>query len=429
MSGRKLFPPRGGAAAKPPRQKATTPEETIAPPSTPSVNYDDLHDPYEPKTCFNPQFLWKKKPKIASVDVASVGNASDTLVSVVVDAPRNSSNSSQSTSPETSTVGGKIRCSGRELHELAKATLNAGDYTQALDYFEAILSAQLSRFGPLHPSVGAAMHNVGVCRLRMNQPQLAANLFQEAIQIREATLGPSHIEVAASLSKLGTAHAALKQFEDAYRAIRKALRIAQDQLGYVHKTTAQMLCHLACFYFESGELYAAQATFQDAYEIYKAIWPTALDRDTCMAQMTDTLCNIGSIQNKRKRYKESIQTFSEALDLQMGIFGIDHARVIATLDNLAYAYSKNKEYEKSLSCYKKMFKSQSKNEFTQACVDTFRKQVVMLEKLKQQDEAIEVAKDTLRLAKVMLPRNDPMIACIKDVLEDLLKKRKKTAAI
>jgi len=75
--------------------------------------------------------------KVSAVDVASVGNASDTQISV-------------------------HNLSGREMHEKAKMAFNAGDYAAALPMFESILSAQVRRFSPLHPSVGAAMHNVGV---------------------------------------------------------------------------------------------------------------------------------------------------------------------------------------------------------------------------------------------------------------------------
>jgi hypothetical protein len=88
---------------------------------------------------------FRKQPssrKVNAVDVASVGNASDTQISVQNHYPP--------------------RMSGRDLHEKAKMAFNAGDYQAALPMFESILSAQVRRFSPLHPSVGAAMHNVGV---------------------------------------------------------------------------------------------------------------------------------------------------------------------------------------------------------------------------------------------------------------------------
>ena len=353
-----------------------------------------------------------RRIKIASIDVASVGNASDTLVPVSV-----AFASAHASSP----------VSGRDLHESAKSYLNQGNYKRALENFEAILIAQVQRFGPLHPSVGAAMHNVGVCRQRMQQNELAENLFAEAVQIRQETLGRNHLEVAASLSKLGAARASLRKYDEAFDDLRQAISITQQQLGYEHKTMAQMLCHLACFYFEAGELFAAQATFMDAYRIYQRVWPNAEDRDACMAQMTDTLCNVGSIQNQRKRFANAITTFSEALDLQRGIFEPDHPRIVSTLDNLAFSYSKNKEYASALSCYQKMLKAQVSRSgtFTEACFETFRKQILMYEKLKKFDDAIKTTRSTLRLQESMLKNDDKIIRNTKEILAELAKSRKR----
>ena len=77
----------------------------------------------------------RRRRKVNAVDVASVGNASDTMVHNIAT---------------------------RDLHEKAKMAFNAADYSSALPLFESILTAQVRRFSPLHPSVGAAMHNVGV---------------------------------------------------------------------------------------------------------------------------------------------------------------------------------------------------------------------------------------------------------------------------
>jgi hypothetical protein len=109
-------------------------------------------------------------------DVASVGNASDTLVPA---------------------ENGRI--TGRELHEAAKTLLNDGDYEQSLQMFEAILHAQIERFGSEeHSSVGAALHNVGVVRLRMADHVIAENVFLRAVAIRRQVLGPTHVDLAVS---------------------------------------------------------------------------------------------------------------------------------------------------------------------------------------------------------------------------------------
>jgi tetratricopeptide (TPR) repeat protein len=383
-------------------------------------------------------FFWRNNKgsrKVSCADVASVGNASDTACCVYTGSNTSTSTANHMIMNSSNNIGNNnnnnistVRVSGRDLHESAKLSLNAGDYNKALPQFQAILAAQVERFGTLHPSVGAAMHNVGVCRQRMKQFDNAEELFLKAIQIRQETLGPEHLEVAASLSKLGQTRVFQHKLEEAFEDLRLACKIARLNLGYEHKTVAQMLCHTACLYFEAGELFAAQASFQDALDIYRNIWSDQVDRDGCMAQLTDTLCNIGSIQNRRKRFDDAVQSFKEALDLQRGIIGHDHPRVVATLDNLAFSYSKTRDYASALTCYKKMLRAQISHSgtFSDECFETFRKQVVMYEKLKRFPDAVEDVKETLRLQKSMLPRNCDIVVHTKMLLEELTEKMKRT---
>lgn len=246
----------------------------------------------------------------------------------------------------------------------------------------------------------------------------------EAVQIREQTLGPDHLEVAASLSKLGAAQTALGKYDDAFVKLRKALKIAREALGHEHKTVAQMLCHLACLFFEAGELMGAENSFADALAIYRAVFPTAENRDACMTQLTDTLLNVGSIQNRRKRFSAAVDSFSEALDLQRGIVGLDESRVISTLDNLGYSYSKMKDYNSALSCYKKMYRAQlaQSGTFTSACYETFRKQILMFEKQRRYQEAVDETKEILQTEKSLLPRDHAIIAHTKELLSELKQK-------
>jgi tetratricopeptide (TPR) repeat protein len=357
--------------------------------------------------------IWRRA-KIAATDVASVGNASDTLVPLPA--------ATGTTNPMLPSVASPHCCTGRDLHESAKTWLNAGQYHKALTAFQAILKAQIQRFETLeHASVGAALHNVGVCYQRLEQFQKAKDVLQQAVEIRTNTLGEDHLEVAASLIKLGATKARLQELDDAFDDILLAIRIAKDNLGREHKTIAQMYCHLACFYYEANQLHAAQATFMEAYELYRIVWPksssisTATNnnnngRDQLMQQMCDTLCNIGSIQNKRQQYDHAVLTFTEALALQRNSFEQQQQqhqpRILATLDNLAYSYSKMKDYKKALECYKNMLQAQlmtidddDKHLTTTASMHTLKKQLLMYDKLKDRKGAMQAANTTLQIAK------------------------------
>jgi len=354
------------------------------------------------KTCLAvPKILQRNRQRVMVADVASVGNASDTLVPA---------------------ENGRI--TGRELHETAKALLNDGDYEQALQMFEAILNAQTERFGSEeHSSVGAALHNVGVVRLRMGDHLIAEVVLLRAATIRRNVLGTDHLDLAATMAKLGSVRTALQKFDEGLKDLRDALRITRKVLGRNHRTVAQVLCHIACLYFEADEMFSAQANFEDALDIYRNVFQVDSDRDACMAQMTETLCNIGSIQNKRKNFSGAIESFKEALDLQRGIMGHDHPRVIASLDNLGYSFSKSKAYNQALACYKEMLNAQISNygSFTIECCDTLKKQILLYEKLKNTEVAVLALSTHLEKAKSndKISLGDPVVLELEQMLADL----------
>lgn len=221
----------------------------------------------------------------------------------------------------------------------------------------------------------------------------------------------------------------LQKFDEGLQVLREALRVTYKTLGRSHKTVAQILCHIACLYFEAGELFSAQATFEDALDIYKEVFPTESDRDACMTQLTEVLCNIGSIQNRRKKYAGAIDSFREALDLQRGIMGHDHPRVVATLDNLGYSFSKNKSYHQALACYNEMLASQLShyNAFTIEGTETLKKQILMHEKLKNLDGAVKAVKKALNLIRRDYePVPKDVVSCeIEELLASLTKKQQK----
>jgi tetratricopeptide (TPR) repeat protein len=336
----------------------------------------------------------------------------------------------------------------------------------------------------------------------MGENGIAEGLFRQAVEIRERTLGHDHLEVAASLSKLGAALTALAKYDEAIECLRRALKICQTApptpttssttttpatagtgTGVTTsnsnaKTTAQMLCHLACLYFEAGELMASEATFHDALDMYRQVYHDTNNSNNnvvnnhnhnngsgsstagslsshnssnnnnvnVMLQLADTLCNVGSIQNRRKRFHKSVESFSEALDLQMRIIATPETdpRIISTLDNLGYSYSKLKDYASAEKCYRKMFRGQvsaaaaaassnnnnsgsngnpKNGSFTTAAFETFRKLLLVLEKLRKYGQAVEETKDAIQLAKSLLPRDHTIIGQLKDILEDLKKQQ------
>eukprot|EP00980_Cylindrotheca_fusiformis_P015256 scaffold4243_cov126-Cylindrotheca_fusiformis.AAC.2 len=319
----------------------------------------------------------------------------------------------------------EILVSGGNPMETAKEALAAGDYARAVSLLETLQEAQQKRFGEEHISVAAALHNVGVARLRMGDHAKGEETLIRAVAIRRKVLPNDHLDLAASLGKLGSARVVLRKLDDAHENLREAIRIVRKAQGR-SKTMARLLSTLACLYFEAGELRSAQATFEDAVEIYSEVFSQERNRDGCMLQMTEAMCNVGSIQNKRKQFGPATSTLTQALDLQRGVMGHDNPRVIATLDNLGYSFSKSKSYTRAMSCYKEMLSAQLSlyGAFTPECCETLKKQLLMYEKLGDLSGAVKCASKVMDKAK-SVPTSDDCISEINKIYVELKRRYKK----
>jgi hypothetical protein len=109
--------------------------------------------------------------------------------------------------------------------------------------------------------------------------------------------------------------------------------------------------------------------------------------------------------------------------LQRGITGHDHPRVIASLDNLGYSFSKSKAYHQALTCYKEMLNAQVSHygSFTIECCDTLKKQVLIYGKLKNATAAEQAVNFFLEHLKSNneCTTGDPVVFELEQMLKDL----------
>ena len=144
------------------------------------------------------------------------------------------------------------------------------------------------------------------------------------------------------------------------------------------------------------------------------------------ASRSSTLCGCITSKSSCSHFAGAIECFREALDLQRGIMGHDHPKVIATLDNLGYSFSKHKSYNQALTCYKEMLNAQLSRtgSFTMECCDTLKKQILIYEKLKKLDGAYNATNKVLH-SLGRRASNDPVLKEVTKLQLDLKEKRRK----
>jgi tetratricopeptide (TPR) repeat protein len=304
---------------------------------------------------------------------------------------------------------------GANMCALANDCLQRGDFNSALSVYEAVLHNQIIHHGPLHASVAEACDKLGDVHLALFKYERAAELFKETIILKGKLLGRPHLQVAIVLAKLGTCQVQLAQPDDAHRSFRTAMKLAVRHVGDGHPTVANIQSQLASLYFSTGDYMAALGYFEDALEVYQSLTGTAW-----LAATSETLCNIGSVELKRKHYKCAIRSFSQALEIQREVFGLAHPSIIATLDNLGYSQSKQKEYSRALATFRELLQTQlSSQTYNVECYETLKKLNLLHEKVGDLLGAFDLTREAYALQHATLEPQDEVLTKTRAMLDRL----------
>jgi len=305
---------------------------------------------------------------------------------------------------------------GRKLHDLAVAHLEREELQEALSVFKKMLSVQRKKHGDFHHTVGVCLHNLGIVYIRTGDYVKAEKALKEAVHVRKVVLGVDHDDVAATQIKLGTVSLYLQQFDVGLSAYRDALRILRKHRGHYDPKVAEILSRIGFLYFQAGELLASQASFEESLDIYQTIQS---GDELVKHAFAETLCNVGTIQTKKKQFDCAIASFQKALMLQHEVMGSDNPTAIATMDNLAFSFSKNRNYEQAVQVYNTMLRSQLSyyGHYHEEYSRTLSKICLLQEKQKNFEGAFECTQEILELQKRTLPPNHPTLLLTKTTLE------------
>ena len=206
----------------------------------------------------------------------------------------------------------------QHLNTLQKCAVNymkRGRFHEALHLFEMVLDCQREKNGRLHEDVGAALHNVGIAHLRMEDHYKAIQAFEEAARVRKGALGRDHPQVAVSLVKVGISLLLLKRYEDSLWIFREALTVRKNALGSLHPSTARIYNNIGCVHVEFQELKEARRAFEAALDIQRNALVHEPDSGPLLFGAATTLQNIGYLYRKRNLQEKAAVVLTEALNV------------------------------------------------------------------------------------------------------------------
>ena len=224
------------------------------------------------------------------------------------------------------------------LNQRADQFYQQGKYKEATELFEQEVSLALKAFGPDHPDVAAALHNLAGLYRDMGRYAEAEPLYRRSLTIREAKLGPDHPDVAQCLNNLALLYRSQGRYADAEPLVRRSLKIREAALGPDHPDVAQSLNNLAALYRLQGRYAEAEPLFRRSL----TIWEAKLGPDHPKVALS--LNNLAALYQSQGRYSDAEPLERRSLKIYEAKLGPDHPDVAAALGRLAALYELQGRY-------------------------------------------------------------------------------------
>jgi len=217
-----------------------------------------------------------------------------------------------------------------------------------------------------HPSLGAALYNIGIVHLLNSSYDDALEKFEESKRIRSKKLGKESPEYIASLAKQGIALYALGRMPEAQAVFEEVLAKAPMETPLDKSQVAEILNAVGCIQYAAGQREVALRTFEQSLEINEGLFVDSLygsadaHSELIMTRVASILNNIGQIGLKNRDYDAAAKAFEGAFKNQFLLFNVSNSFVLATMDKLAFTNVKRGDRNKALKMYNLMLEAQIK---------------------------------------------------------------------
>ena len=144
------------------------------------------------------------------------------------------------------------------LHNLAGASIDAGDLTEAETTERQALAVRRRIVAADHPDLGYPLNNLGWILLARGAWKDAEPVLHEALEIRRKALGEKHPLFAASLANWARVLQARGDYAQAEQDFRQALEIVQQANGPENWTVAKILSYFGVLQLDRGDFAGAE---------------------------------------------------------------------------------------------------------------------------------------------------------------------------
>ena len=240
------------------------------------------------------------------------------------------------------TLGADDLAVATSYNNLGALNYSLGNLDKAMEYFEKSLAISEKKLDADHPDLATSYSNIGSVYNARGENARALEYFTRALDIRRQALGDSHPDVALTISDMGSAYLDMSDYDKALDCYTRALEITQKVMGNEHPDVA--IC-----YNNIGQVYEYQRDYDKALQYYGKsldIKKKLLDDDH--PSVINTLEVMGKIYFVQKDFSHALECFSRALKARETALSDDKVRLADAYDNMGSVLYRSGEFAQAL---------------------------------------------------------------------------------
>mmetsp|Transcript_18285 Transcript_18285/g.22383 ORF Transcript_18285/g.22383 Transcript_18285/m.22383 type:complete len:443 (-) Transcript_18285:96-1424(-) len=239
-----------------------------------------------------------------------------------------------------------------------------------------------NKHGEDHLNVAVAIDAIGQACAKNEEYTNALRHFNDALELKKRILPQHHPSIADTLRSVGEVSHKIGSLQETEAAFRAALAIyrnafedrswkdddeCKQETDYnLHHMLANTLVYIGSLIYVKNEFDLALKFYKEAETEAKmcAIDAVVLDRHSTDKSLVKEarifisiiMNNIANVYSQIDERKQAINTYNNALNLQIQEVGEDHLTVSRTLHNMGVMHYHSGEYQLSTKCFKQVLK-------------------------------------------------------------------------
>jgi tetratricopeptide (TPR) repeat protein len=193
-----------------------------------------------------------------------------------------------------------------------------------------VLALREKAFGPHHPEVGAALHDLAMAKYRLGDYAAAEHIFRRALEVTERALGPEHPRVAEVLSDFGLLLRTTARYAEAREVYARSIAIAERSADPTSVTS--QLHNLGSVYVLEGKAAEAEATLQRALQILIA------GKGAEHPEVATFYASLSQAYVLTERWDDGLEAIRKAIAIHEKTLGPTHVEVAFDHSNLGELY-------------------------------------------------------------------------------------------